>query len=72
MQHPRIALLLFVSLAGSGCGSKCKKGGTEPPNAIEQAASDVEHEVDQAGETVEKVGDDVEGAASDVVDAVDG
>ena len=51
----------------------CKSsGGSNSPNVIEQAAGDIEHEVDQADDTARKVGDDVEGAVDDVVDGVSG
>jgi len=72
VQHGRIAILLLGALtAGFGCGSK-NTGGSKSPNVVEQVAGDVEHEVDQADETVEKVGEDVGGAAEDVVEKVDG
>ena len=71
VQRGCITLLLFVGLAGFGCGSK-NAGGSKSPNVVEQVASDVEHEVDQADETADEVGEDVSDAAEAVVDAVDG
>jgi hypothetical protein len=69
VHQPRLTVVLVVAFAGLGCAPK---GGTQSPNVIESAASDVEHEVDQADETAEQVGEDVGGAAEDAVDAVDG
>lgn len=64
--RPVPALLLLVAL-----GACRREGATDPPGVIEQTATDVETEVDQAGQTVEQVGDDVDHTATDIVERDD-
>lgn len=45
----------------------CERKNTDTPGLVEQTASDVETEIDQAGESVEGVADDVDETASDAV-----
>lgn len=77
MRTPSVADTLPFVRIGSLCVvlalAACQpSGSSNSPNVIEQAAGDIEHEVDHAGDTTRQVGDDLEGGVDDVVDGASG